>query len=285
MRSVNEHMEPDFGEIDVAEDINPLLVQLPAQDSPKNIVNALNDHCLCEIFRKTDHLADFDSIANVCKRFNQIAKLLFPSKFHSRWIGLDDLVFNDGTSPFERITLTQFEKFLSNFGSFIVFFKFRSFYLEEIPNFEKLAFNMISTYCKNIRGLDVAITDVLNEIVDEIRPIFSKLTKLHIHFSGHEPVSDFISICTELEELEIEGWPRSFHMPDVALPSLIKFKFRGVVLSEDFQPTLQRFLAKNLQIEEIEIFENLVNSEMIQFISDNMPNLKDMKFPSFYQTN
>lgn len=45
----------------------------PAQDSPKNILNILNNDCLQAIFRKVDNMRDIYSVAHVCVRFQQNA--------------------------------------------------------------------------------------------------------------------------------------------------------------------------------------------------------------------
>lgn len=61
--------------------LNDELAVAPAQDSPKNLVNVLSDACLLRIFNE---LGAFDLIntANVCKRFNHIAKQTFESRYH-----------------------------------------------------------------------------------------------------------------------------------------------------------------------------------------------------------
>lgn len=45
----------------------------PGQDSPKNILNILNNDCLQAIFRKLNGVRDIYSVAHVCTRFQQIA--------------------------------------------------------------------------------------------------------------------------------------------------------------------------------------------------------------------
>lgn len=119
--------------IDENNAMDSLLQLPPAQDSPKHILNLLNDNCLYELFRELDHLADFDSAARVCTQFNNVAKLVFPLKIRSRWMNLDDFVFDDGTQ-FKYISLAQIEHFLMNFGTSIQLLKNRQFYLEDEPN-------------------------------------------------------------------------------------------------------------------------------------------------------
>lgn len=60
---------------------HPLQVP-PEQDSESNILNALNDDCLQEIF-KLLKVTDLTNVAGVCKRFNEQAKITFDFK-HKR---------------------------------------------------------------------------------------------------------------------------------------------------------------------------------------------------------
>lgn len=267
VRSINKfHHQSILNNIDVVDNIDPLLRPPSAQDSPKHILNLLNDHCLCEIFQNIDHLADFHSIANVCVRFNQIAKLVFPSKIRLRWINFDEWVFNNGTS-FNRIILSQIENFLCNFGSSIVSLQFRPYYFQQTPNVENLALKMIAKYCKNLRCLDIKITYEHNEISNEICSIFSKLKILRIRLPNY----GFISACTEIEELEIRNqWNITNRLPEISFPKLIKFKGPCYSLSTGF-------LKQNLRIEDLDIISCYSDSpEMFQFISRNMLNLKKL---------
>lgn len=52
--------------------------QPPAQDSPNHILNALNNQCLQECFRRLSTHRDFLNVANVCQRFRENARACFP---------------------------------------------------------------------------------------------------------------------------------------------------------------------------------------------------------------
>lgn len=103
------------------------LDQPPAEDSPKHILNALNNHCLQECFRRLSTHADFFNVANVCKRFRAIARACFPptnitlaarqsnGKLLLRKADQDQKYWqNDSSLP-----LIDLESFLSIFGGFI----------------------------------------------------------------------------------------------------------------------------------------------------------------------
>lgn len=58
----------------------------------KNILKALNDDCLSQIFEKIDHLVDIYSITYVCKRFKSIGKIIFPSIIKREYIRFAGLI-------------------------------------------------------------------------------------------------------------------------------------------------------------------------------------------------
>lgn len=84
----------------------------PAHDSPKNILNVLNNDCLQEIFRRLKKMRDFLSVASVCTRFEENAKECFPSEFKS-------IRINDASDTPRALPLECVPKFLMKFGSFI----------------------------------------------------------------------------------------------------------------------------------------------------------------------
>lgn len=88
----------------------------PAYDSPKNILNVLNDDCIQLIFRKMDNIRDFLSAAETCTRFQENAKLTFRTQFKSVRIGE---LYEGATYNKETVTVDRSESFLSIFGYLI----------------------------------------------------------------------------------------------------------------------------------------------------------------------
>lgn len=162
---MNAVHQPTIDQLNESDSV--LLQSPPKRSSPRHILNALNDHCLYEIFQNIEHTTDFDAISNVCQRFTKIARIVFPPKIRTRWIDADSLVIDHGTQ-FNFITLAQLWKFLCDFGSSIRSLKFHSYYLERMPNATNLAIKMIEKYCKNIRQLDIEITKEQEQISTEI---------------------------------------------------------------------------------------------------------------------
>lgn len=60
----------------------------PAQDSPKNILNILDDDCIEEILRRLKKLEDLLNAASACKRFRETAKSL---KWMFRSVAIEDV--------------------------------------------------------------------------------------------------------------------------------------------------------------------------------------------------
>lgn len=259
-------------EIPLVDEINvndTFLQPPPTRSSPKNIVNALNDDCLYEIFQNIDHLGDFDSILNVCTRFRKIALQVFPSKIRTRFIDIDDLIIDNGIQ-FNCITLAQLWRFFYDFGSSITSLKFHSVYLERTPNASNLAIKMIEKYCKNIRCLDIEINTEQDQIPIEIYSIFSKLQVLSIKFPQQIPSHDFISACRKLEDLSVYTRQGEFSMSAIAFPNLVKLKVYRAVFGPDF-------FEQNPQIEELEMHDVSWPNNTIRFICLNMVNLKKFK--------
>lgn len=210
MRALNALHQLTSDQIDETDDIDSSPSPPPAQDSTHHILNALDDHCLCEIFQSFEHVADFDAIANVCQRFNRIARRVFPTKISMRLIhfNFDDLVFDDGVH-FNFITLSQIETFLINFGSSIFSLQFRPYYLEPIPNAANSALKLIHKYCKNIGSLNIELYAEQNQISDELQSIFSKLLCFNVRFLQYTPDRTFLSTCTKVEQLHVFSYAKN----------------------------------------------------------------------------
>lgn len=64
----------------------------PAQNSPRHILNALDDFCIQTIFRNLTKFLDFLNASDVCKRFRDNAKPCFPLMFKT--IGITECLNN-----------------------------------------------------------------------------------------------------------------------------------------------------------------------------------------------
>lgn len=87
----------------------------PAQDSPKHILNALNDDCIQAIFQRLVNVNDFLSAAETCIRFEENAKLSFRSKYEVIRIGRMNSNFESYKIKY-TVAEDRVENFLSIFG-------------------------------------------------------------------------------------------------------------------------------------------------------------------------
>ncbi|XP_031637591.1 uncharacterized protein LOC116350022 isoform X2 [Contarinia nasturtii] len=99
--------------------IEDILLQPPDKESPKNILNALNDDCLYEVFKRM-HPSNYVLIGNVCVRFDRILKEMIGRKYKNKMFHITDI---------QLFTLFQADDYLRYFGS--------SIYQAEV-NFDKV---------------------------------------------------------------------------------------------------------------------------------------------------
>lgn len=236
-----------------------------AQDSPNNIMNCLNDDCLRLIFERIDHLADFVSIVNVCKRFKQIGEEMFPSKIRQKWVRFDELVFQFNYD----VTVLQIANFLRIFGSSVLSVKLEGIFVKNANTILK----MMNKYCTNIRNLEIEFCGIEKQTLNEIELLLSKLRHLHISVLRKEcgPFVGFVTACTQLETLEING--RNFFTHEISLPAinfqhLISFSMRVPRIS------INAFLLLNTQIEILEAEYSLAQYSSI---ASEMSNVRKIK--------
>lgn len=206
------------------------LLKPPDQDSPMNILNALNDDCLCEIFKKL-HFSTLTSVAMVCTRFNRIAKEAFSSKYHSEWINIFDLDWN------RQPRWSQIEDFLSEFGSEI-----RSLSTLKVLNewFIKIAehfFKLVHKYCKRLTRFQFHCFNINEKTL-------------------YESIFDIISDCSELEYLDMHFYSDvELILPTILYPKLVEVHFRWNhhLTYNLIREEIVRFLEQNPSINKLEI--------------------------------
>lgn len=159
---------------------------------PDYILNTLNDDCLRVILSKLDQL-DLANAANVCIRFNGLAKSVFSTKFKK----LDLTNFN----------YEQEEKLLQTFGSVA--------HCIDIKGMNALA--MANRYCssmlKELTLRECAYDDQLsNDLKFDL--VFSKLETLSfIDLRRLSGLNDFLSACVDLKVLRIKRSSVDFNIP------------------------------------------------------------------------
>lgn len=266
----------DFEQIPTKEIEENLLLRAPETDSPNNILNALNDDCLREIFEKFETLSMLHSISNVCVRFSEIAKQIFKTKHRHRFINMLELRWNN------QLNLPQIIPFLRKFGSSIEslnikceFRHFKTDYYEDLP-LSSYFLKIINKYCKNLTFLCITIFDLDSQTLAKIYPLLSRLKGLQLELSSFSLLSDFISACSQLETLSIVlDRPTRGILPGITLPKLSKFELTGnIIVEEEVIDSLDLFLACNPHLEHIRI--DFCSKSICHYIGRNMPKLREI---------
>ena len=140
----------------------------PAQDSPKHILNALNDDCIQSVFRQLDNLRDFLSAAETCIRFQENAKLTFRTQYKT--IEVDEFSKKENMSS-NSVTVDRLQSLFSIFGPLIVEFHFEGIINDDI-------LNMIADYCgKTLQIFKITSSNVVDF---NTRSSFKALTELRV---------------------------------------------------------------------------------------------------------
>lgn len=255
------------------------LLQPPAQDSPQNILNVLCDDCLREIFKKL-HFSTLDTVANVCIRFNLVAKEAFLSKYQSKTINILELDWN------RNPTMSQIEYFLKKFGSSISSIST----IKEVfthPHYRlnvdaNIILKMIGTHCKNLKKLEFSGLNVNDRAFYENRELFERLKILKIRDTTSPSIFDILSMCSQLECLYIDTYfydmvykdfKEKITMPKIAMPKLVEANISSSCLrgscsfSSSFNPALVKFLELNSKLKilkiggsELELNDSIMNA-------------------------
>lgn len=188
-----------------------------AAESPHNILNALNNDCLREIFSQSvlDE-QEFCEIAQTCKRFNWIAKDVFRSRFRRAVVRIYSY----------KWSLRQCEVFFKEFGPYI-----RKFSIYGSPIFTDIVMGLVGRYSPAVTYLSTSRLDEISKAIYRARiqkqPVlpFAKLVKLICYLKRVAAV----------------------RLPTNRLPNLRCFMLRHAVLMDP--ANVEAFFAKNSELE------------------------------------
>ncbi|XP_055303944.1 uncharacterized protein LOC129569274 isoform X2 [Sitodiplosis mosellana] len=195
-----------------------LLLNPPDRESPKNILNILNDDCLYEIFRRI-HPSKYHIIADVCVKFNQILTEMLERKHHKNMFDISDM---------ELFTLSEADHYLQHFGSSIYRAEISGFKLKPHPiNLKiKIILKMISEHCVNLRDFRIINFELEKETANQIIPLFTRIEKLTIQkttASALFPVFLPPINCPKLVEFYWSNKYISTYTKQIQIPFLINF--------------------------------------------------------------
>lgn len=245
-----------------AENMPGELSETPDEDSPKNMYNALNDDCLRVVFAKL-HVLDLVSVADICVRFNEIAKEIFRLRYKRKVFDFHDLK----RSKDDEFTLKHVAGCLRNFGPLIKSMSFsylnhafmHSKYIAGGPN---VLLGIINKYCIELNDIDICADVEHVKTFSEIIPLFERLKKLRISFTirahNQSQSSAFFNFirqhCPNVRELDFSTKVRAWLEPELACFSeLVNLKKLRLRLSYHVSVSLlmHALCTKHVPIEEL----------------------------------
>lgn len=235
-----------------------------AENSPDNILNALNDDCLRAIFGKINRLADIVSISHVCKRFKQIGEDVFPWTIRRSRVRLNSL-----SPKGARVTSLQIENFLRAWGSSVL-----SLEVKKMSGSNTLL-KLMNNNCPNLTHLRIInVNDIRESTVTKIQPLLAKLKQLEIDLSEvreFPPFYELISTCTQLETLEINN-SSALPLPMMTFANLINFKMNASYRM------IGEFLLLNPQLQSLDV---AYSQGLGQFIESNLLSLQKINLSTY----
>lgn len=194
------------------------------QESPKHILNALNDDCLEYIFKHNSlTLNDAEALVSVCRRFEWIQKSRMRAPRHR--------FANEYLHMARLQPLWCIEKFLSEYGVSVTYADLNSKF-----NSPDVVLGMLAKYCPNIQYLECNISKQCELI--EMQSMFGKLRRL---FTKLTSTIDFNEMSIRNNESVLEVWHISTLKCTVVLPSFNLPQLTLFNWVEDMQEIQPRF--------------------------------------------
>lgn len=243
----------------------------PAQDSPKHILNVLNNDCIGEILRRLPTLKDFVIASEVCIRFRDSAQASFPPKHKD--VDINRRPLNSNYQSTERVPAL-----LINFGHLIQSIDWKPSSDRHLNN---QLFEMMGKYCgKTLKTLIIT----LNIVNFNKRTKFEALTRFELYkastknFRLNSPLK--ILKIGPLDSMKEQPWfIRTF-------PHLESVEFFNVKKLTD--ELLIQFISQNSQLKKLTVHGcKLLSPSILKLVGDLLPNLEDLHIdhcPTIYRS-
>lgn len=263
--------------------------QAPDHNSPNHILNALNNDCLQECFRRLPSPEDFLNVANVCQRFRSNARACFPATIIKITSFSSELQFlrvgQKLTERRHRSSRKILGIFLYHFGDLIKAVDFDGpWNLNEYAYNEK-CFAKVVQYCaKTLKGLvvhrykshfDIGTTfDVLESLKIYANTIVDFKPQPMPHLKVLAISDSFRNICF-IETDQMAHGARIFEQFYPQLDTLIL----DDTISELNDTIINDFLALNSQLRTLHVSAgNSITSSIFNGIDTRLPNLEHLEF-------
>lgn len=237
---------------------NPLYVP-PEQDSDSQILNALNDDCLREIFKYFD-VRDLTSVADVCVRFNELATKTFSSSYKM-------VIISSSTS--EKFQ----ESLLRNFGSSIEAIGFMS----NTRNSDNSALRLIGQHCTTKLKQFSLMSFHFENKWPNFYPNFAQLETLTLvdcHFKNG--TKQMLSTCADLKKLDFYG---CFWNDKCLNQTFSKIERAGFNSNFGFSNSeFDAFITLNPTLKYVSVIAgSLDSSKVIQSVIQKLPTLLELE--------
>lgn len=249
---------------------NEMLETAPDADSPKNVLNMLNDHCLLEIFHKLN-LHDLCAVANVCTRFKSIAINVFCSTYKKRKNVVRDLVVENRKS--HPLSLAQIELFMRTFGPEVNAFEI------DASKPSLILLGMCVDHCPKLQVLDVCVTPASNGRPHEhIRHLLPRLKQLKL--ASPYPVDDLFVGDWQLEMLHLINFdPGTVDTTIIKLPHLRELRVHSYY-TELTEQLLVQLLSHTSQLHKLLIRGLTINPLPFKQLPQYLPNIHELTIES-----
>lgn len=240
----------------------------PERDSPKHILNALNDDCLRVIFKQFN-LVDLSVAADVCVRFQLHATDAFRLKYKHT-------VNIEAGSEFKHRP-DKFEVCLRNFGSLIHSLTVDNNMLQ-IDGMKIL--KALNEHAPALNDLKLYGFDVSDK-VECVHPLFAKLQTLSLLYctftSGAEGL---LAPCAQLKHLHIDNGDWDNCCIDHTFPQLEEIELKNCSTIDDDE--FKRFITSNPTVKKLSLHDN---SELTAAVIHSIGGLKDLVELQMDQSN
>lgn len=254
------------------QNVRELDVHPPAENSPKNIMNILNDDCLKAILTKIKDVVDFGNMALVCKRFMQNAIECFPFK---RLI--IKYPFDCHKRLKSEILVDDIDTFLSIFGHRIKHIcSYYDFYIDT-DELHSQTINLIAKYCgKTLSEFHVIGYGVMNLCTPMQALKTLRVTNLSIeNFEFTFPELENFAWFSD-EPVNLSDWIKNY-------PKLrnVNIGINDVCSNQIINDMHIKFQNLNSQLETLTIHgDNNVTSKIWEGMGDRLPNISKLTIHS-----
>lgn len=230
----------------------------PAQNAPSHILRMLNDDCLFHAFRRM-HLLDLVQVANVCRRFQQIAANVFLTRYPRGKFDLRDLRHSGD------VTLSQMDDCLQAFGACIKSIDV-TFELHE-----EILLGMVAEHCTHLEELEFNGASVTMETILALRPFVEQLTAVTLR-TMTDDIALMFSARSRLQTLYIHSRVGSSTLPaTLRLPQLRDVQLIGVLAAP---AVFEAFIQRHGTIERLLITDRQLDRGLMHSIPRHLARLE-----------